>query len=318
MVLPSFGRAFDNIAIVWGGLLKRERYTIAVMSSSGRRMKTFSISASSLMLISICLFTVTTLSVTSGSIAIQKYCRMQRDLAADAVQRYEVLEEEVQEIRKSYSDFRNILGIETDEPGDGLGRGGPMMPDLEDASAGEVSTADETAYDNGTTSASILAEATSLKSDLKDLAKSAGTRLAELAKIPSIWPIAVDPGTTPRITSPFGRRKDPFTGELSRHGGIDIASPHNTPIIATADGAIADMGKDRYLGNFVEIQHSEKFSTLYAHLSRFAKGMKEGTEVNRHDVIGYVGMTGRATWYHIHYEVRIHGKRVNPVDFILN
>ena len=296
--------------------MKRETYTVVVMPSSGRRMRTFSTSMSRLILILIFFAVLVTASLTVGSLATWRFCERQRQVAAEAVRNHEALQKELREIRKSYSDFVSILGIEMVETGDELGKGGPQMPELTDVSTVEPSSASEIADSAATDS--VLMEAASLKSDFQDLARTANAKIAELAMTPSIWPIKLDEGTQFWVSSRFGTRRNPFTRAWEMHEGIDISSRRGTPLVATADGTIVDTGKDTYLGNFVEIRHGEKFSTLYGHLDRFAEDMKKGTKVKRGEVIGYMGRTGRTTGCHVHYEVRVHDKRVNPVNYILN
>jgi murein DD-endopeptidase MepM/ murein hydrolase activator NlpD len=302
--------------------LRRETYTVAVMPSSGRHVRTFSVSVGSLILALVFIAILFASFLTFGSLAIQKYCKKQELVATEAiqkyeaaVQKYEALQNELQEIRERYSDFMGILGIEMVEVGDELGKGGPEMPELTDDSIAELSSASETADGTIADSSSVLMEALSLKSDFEKLTGLADARIAELATTPSIWPIK-GPGLW--ISSRFGTRRNPFTNAWERHEGIDIPSPRGTPVIATADGTITKMSKDRYLGNFIEIRHSETFSTLYGHMDRFAKDMKKGTKVKRSQVIGYVGKTGKATGCHVHYEVRVRGKRVNPTGYILD
>jgi murein DD-endopeptidase MepM/ murein hydrolase activator NlpD len=297
-------------------LLKRETYTVVVMPSSGRRMRTFSISMSRLILILISFAVVVTASLTIGSLATWRFYERQKQVAAEAVQNHEALQKEVREIRKSYSDLANILGIEIVETNDELGKGGPEMPELTDVSISEPSSADEITDNAGMDS--VLMEAASLKTDFEDLARIANAKIAELAMTPSIWPVKLEPETQMWISSRFGTRRSPFTKAWERHEAMDISSRHGTPIVATADGTIADMGKDRYLGNFVEVRHNEKFSTLYGHMNRFAKDMKKRTKVERGQVIGYMGRTGRTTGTHVHYEVRVYDKPVNPANYILN
>jgi len=102
------------------------------------------------------------------------------------------------------------------------------------------------------------------------------------------------------------------------HTGVDLAARQGTHLVATADGTIVKIEKDRFLGNFIEIWHNEKFSTLYGHMKAFAEGMEQGTRVKRGDVIGYMGKTGRTTGTHVHYEVKLNGESVNPMDYILD
>jgi murein DD-endopeptidase MepM/ murein hydrolase activator NlpD len=284
-------------------------------------MKTFSLSMGILIPILVSFAVVVTASLTIGSLATWSFCKRQRQKAAEAIQKYEALQRELQEVRKSYSDFVGILDIEMAEPGDESGsesgKGGPETPELTDVSIAELSSADETAGDAGVDLPSVLREAASLKSDLNKLTRIAQARIADFNATPSIRPIKQ--GEQFWVSSGFGVRRSPFNKERwERHQGIDISSRRGTPLVATADGTIANMGKDRFLGNFVEIRHNEKFSTLYGHMDRFAKDMKKGTEVKRGEVIGYMGRTGRTTGCHVHYEVRVYGKPVNPVDYILN
>ena len=156
-------------------------------------MRTFSISMSRLILILISFAVVVTASHTIGSLATWRFYERQKQVAAEAVQNYESLQKEVQEIRKSYSDLANILGIEMVETNDELGKGGPEMPELTDVPMAGASSADEVADD--TAMDPVLIEAASLKSDFRDLARTANAKIAELAMTPSIWPVKLEPET---------------------------------------------------------------------------------------------------------------------------
>ncbi|MEL6768303.1 MAG: peptidoglycan DD-metalloendopeptidase family protein [Pseudomonadota bacterium] len=118
-----------------------------------------------------------------------------------------------------------------------------------------------------------------------------------------------------RLTSAYGPRRDPFRrNRTSMHHGIDIAAPHGTPIVATAEGIVTFVGRQRGYGIVVEIRHAFGFETLYAHLSKAR--VKLGQRVERGTRIGDMGSTGRSTGNHVHYEVRINSKAVNPMKFI--
>jgi murein DD-endopeptidase MepM/ murein hydrolase activator NlpD len=292
------------------------------MPASGRRIRTFSISMQSLVSILVTLAIVITSAFFVGSLLTWRYCRKQGQIASEAVQNSEALQIEfarqLQEIRKSYSDFRIILGIDEEELDDKAGKGGPKMPELPDGFDMDSSPALDNIDDLPTEVSSLLKEAASLKSNLNGLTGVMGDRMSELATTPSIWPVKFEPREQLWISSGFGRRKDPFTGRWTMHTGVDVPAPRRTPVISTADGVITKTGKDAYLGNYIEIRHGDKFSTLYGHMDRYAKGVKRGTKVKRGDVIGYVGRTGRTTGSHVHYEVRFCGERVNPKDYILN
>jgi murein DD-endopeptidase MepM/ murein hydrolase activator NlpD len=115
-----------------------------------------------------------------------------------------------------------------------------------------------------------------------------------------------------RITSGFGMRMHPVLGFSKMHKGIDFGAPTGTPIFAAGSGTIAEIGRKGSYGNYVRIRHSGDYQTAYAHMSKFAKGLKKGAKVQQGDVIGYVGATGRVTGPHLHYEILMAGKQVNP------
>ncbi len=129
--------------------------------------------------------------------------------------------------------------------------------------------------------------------------------------IPSARPIR----QAVNFTSGFGVRSDPFRGRAAMHGGIDLAGPVGTPVYATADGIIgrSEWNSGGY-GNLVEINHGQGIQTRYGHLSRLIA--QPGQRVRRGDLIGLMGSTGRSTGSHLHYEVRIDGRAVNPVPFM--
>jgi murein DD-endopeptidase MepM/ murein hydrolase activator NlpD len=116
-----------------------------------------------------------------------------------------------------------------------------------------------------------------------------------------------------KISSHFNlHRKHPILNTIRAHKGVDYSAAIGTPVKTTGEGKIVFHGTKNGYGNVVEIEHGQKYSTLYAHLSRFKSGHKVGSKVNQGDVIGYVGKTGLATGPHLHYEFRIAGKHVNP------
>jgi len=116
-----------------------------------------------------------------------------------------------------------------------------------------------------------------------------------------------------KISSHFNlHRKHPILNTIRAHKGVDYSASIGTPVKTTGEGKIVFHGTKNGYGNVVEIEHGQKYSTLYAHLSRFKSGHKVGSKVKQGDVIGYVGKTGLATGPHLHYEFRIAGKHVNP------
>jgi murein DD-endopeptidase MepM/ murein hydrolase activator NlpD len=129
-----------------------------------------------------------------------------------------------------------------------------------------------------------------------------------LTTAPTLWPV------TGPITGPFGERQDPFNGEGAFHAGVDISCHFGQPIVAPADGTVIYADFYSGYGRLLEIDHGNGIQTRYGHLSGFA--VSDGESVRKGQVIGYVGMSGRSTGAHLHYEVRIHDTPVNPHKFL--
>jgi len=154
-------------------------------------------------------------------------------------------------------------------------------------------------------------KADSIEDNLNTLANFFEDQTLELAATPSIMP------TRGYWVSHFGWRDDPFTGKRAFHDGVDIATQPGNPIVSTADGLVIQTKFDRTGGNTVKISHKRSgFTTVYCHLSEFK--VKSGQQVKRGDVIGLIGRTGRTQGPHVHYEVHLNGKAVNPYYYILD
>ncbi|MDC3114510.1 peptidoglycan DD-metalloendopeptidase family protein [Candidatus Pelagibacter sp.] len=114
-----------------------------------------------------------------------------------------------------------------------------------------------------------------------------------------------------RLSSPFGMRKHPLDGFNKMHRGTDFAAPMGTPIMASGDGVIKKAGWCGGGGNCVVIKHNSTYKTVYAHMSKFAIGIRSGVRVKQGQTIGFVGSTGKSTGPHLHYEVIVNGKKIN-------
>ena len=114
-----------------------------------------------------------------------------------------------------------------------------------------------------------------------------------------------------RLSSSYGMRKHPILGYNKMHQGTDFAAPMGTPIMASGSGKILKAGWCGGGGNCVKIRHNSTYSTVYAHMSKFARGIKKGVRVSQGQIIGYVGSTGMSTGPHLHYEVIKNGKKIN-------
>jgi murein DD-endopeptidase MepM/ murein hydrolase activator NlpD len=143
---------------------------------------------------------------------------------------------------------------------------------------------------------------TSVSSDLD-------RRNALAAATPSIWP------AHGWLSSIVGSRRDPITGGADYHQGLDISADHGSAVYATADGDVIFAGREGAYGNLITIDHGYGLETRYGHLSRY--DVSNGAKVKRGDIIGRVGSTGRATGPHLHYEVRVNGRLLNPLQLLL-
>ncbi len=120
-----------------------------------------------------------------------------------------------------------------------------------------------------------------------------------------------------RLSSRFGKRKHPILGYTRQHSGVDFAAPTGTPIYAAGDGSVVQAGTNGGYGKYIKIRHNGTYSTAYAHLSGYARGVRQGKRVHQGQVIGYVGSTGRSTGPHLHYEIHREGKKINPLGLKL-
>ena len=136
-------------------------------------------------------------------------------------------------------------------------------------------------------------------------------RQTAIDHLPSIRPVDVG-----WLSSSYGYRKDPFTGKSRFHRGLDFSVPVGTPVRATADGVVLQIKHERGMGRMIRLDHGDHLTTAYAHLHDWS--VKVGQRVRRGEVIGHSGNTGRSTAPHLHYEVSVGGRHVNPLPYILD
>jgi murein DD-endopeptidase MepM/ murein hydrolase activator NlpD len=156
-----------------------------------------------------------------------------------------------------------------------------------------------------------LREARALKNSFSEIVARMESRSDHWSRVPSVGPLP-----RARMTSGFGMRPDPFTGEYTFHVGIDLGADVGTPIHVTADGQVTRAGYYRGYGYMVEVDHGNGLVTRYAHNSRNA--VLPGQRVTRGQLVAFVGRSGRANASHLHYEVRLHGRPVNPEPYLLS
>ena len=149
--------------------------------------------------------------------------------------------------------------------------------------------------------------------DLKTVAFASGSA--------SLGPTRLRPGMRPLrwpldgalVSSGYGPRRHPILGGTRRHGGVDLPAPSGTPVRAAADGAVRYFGRNGSYGRFIRLDHGFGLETAYGHLSRYALGLRRDRRVRRGEVIGFVGSSGLSTGPHLHYEVRINGRAIDPL-----
>ena len=223
-------------------------------------------------------------------------------------------EDEVESLDKVVSDYKSnikdiikILGASQSENIFGMGG-----PETEIKNLSEImGLRSKSSYeDEIETIRRINADIVASERVLENFKKFLAAREEIIKKIPNNWPL-IGGGF---ITSPFGMRRSPFTGKLAMHQGVDISWWPGAPVRATADGVIVFAGMKGGYGRTVQIQHEYGFQTLYAHCSSLR--VYEGQKVQKGEIIAFLGRTGRATGFHLHYEVRIGTKAVDPMVFM--
>lgn len=156
---------------------------------------------------------------------------------------------------------------------------------------------------------SLSSQIIQVKDELSNTRDQLLEKQYELRITPSIWPVG-----SREVSSGFGYRRDPFTGQASFHEGYDISADYGAPVWATADGIVVEVGFEKNKGNYVLVDHSRGIRTMYMHMSETL--VKRGQKVEKSDQIGKVGSTGRSTGPHLHYEVLKNGRNVNPILYL--
>ncbi len=226
-------------------------------------------------------------------------------------------EESIKRLRDTVKNFDNyakklnvMAGLRSPEVMEELGIGGGDTTGIEPVDGGSGPSVPPDGQTVSLQEARALAQkAEDVGKNLDVLASYFESQTIKLASTPTIWP------TIGWVSSPFTFRDDPFTGRRQFHYGIDIATNFGNPIVATADGIIISLDNDKMGGKNITISHGNAATTHYLHLSKFL--VRSGQKVKRGDVIGLVGKTGKALGPHLHYEVRLNNKPVNPYNYIL-
>jgi murein DD-endopeptidase MepM/ murein hydrolase activator NlpD len=220
--------------------------------------------------------------------------------------RIEYLIREISGIREKAGYVQSYLGLKPQDAGVGqIGQGGVELT-LRRKETHQLTNTSATPAPSLSTQ-----DIRQLDTDLHQLVGALKGRQDKLDRTPSLSP--VDPQES-WISSAYGARISPFTGKEQFHPGVDIAGAEKTPIVAPAKGTVAFVGKDGALGMSVRIKHDSVYDSTYGHLDKAT--VKKGQHVERGEVIGYMGNSGRSTGHHLHYEVEKNGKNVNPLKYM--
>jgi len=224
--------------------------------------------------------------------------------------RIETIEKQLSKLKDFDKRIRIIANLDKGQgPNPFMGMGGPSPSDIRDRMTSEKDE-DALARQMKADLERLQSETFAQEQSLSELEKELETKKDVLAHTPSIWPVAG------WVTSNFGFRTNPFTGLSQMHEGLDVSNRVGTPIIAPADGIVSDVGNDNAYGRIVVLSHGFGITSRYSHLSK--ANVKVGQKVRRGDKIAEVGMSGKTTGPHLHYEVRLSGIPANPVRYILN
>lgn len=222
----------------------------------------------------------------------------------------EDLERQLSKLKDFDKRIRIIANLEkTEETSSFVGMGGPSPSDIRERL--RIDNDEKTLIQQMRSDIERLqSEAISRETSFSELEKVLETKRNILAHTPSIWP------TKGWITSGFGFRTNPFTGLTQMHEGIDISNRIGTPVFSPANGIVSEVRDDWVLGKTLLISHGFGMTTRYCHLNKVF--VKPGQRVKRGEKIAEIGVSGKTTGPHLHYEVRLNGIPLNPLKYILN
>jgi murein DD-endopeptidase MepM/ murein hydrolase activator NlpD len=266
----------------------------------------------------------------SQSLTEDERAEIEQNIRAEYEQRMATITGELSELYDVERNFRKINGLppKTKNPAgyvnnvgaEAGGKGGPPStgPGDEVESGDDVLMRPPTVIDGvANPSADLTVQEINIRTEsLREYnlayQQASDSRKDSIDRTPGIWPVKRNKRAI--MTSRYGYRKDPFTRNLSFHDGIDISAPYGSPVVATGKGTVIFSGWDKYLGNCVKIDHGGGMVTVYGHMQKTT--VNEGEQINKGQEVGKLGSTGRSTGAHVHYEVRINGKAVDPEKYL--
>jgi murein DD-endopeptidase MepM/ murein hydrolase activator NlpD len=232
--------------------------------------------------------------------ALRQRVEHQREVIAGVRARIATVREEITTWRAAHAKMWEALGPETGLVKQASGVGGAIEPELDAPIPAGPRPLVELDH-----LASTLVEDAPRVRELEDVVGRMGKMMSAL---PLRWPVRG------RVNSEYGKRSSPWTGRTEHHSGLDIGARHGTPVLAPAAATVVLARSGGDYGKHIKLDHGHGVRSLYGHLSRI--DVRAGQRVERGQVLGLVGSTGRSTGPHLHYEVRVNGDRVNPRRFL--
>ncbi len=294
----------------------RKKLTVMIVPHSQKKVVNFQTSIFSIVFVSILLLGVlgSFFWFTAESLSAAKELASLKEETRKAQASLNVLKHETNDFLSNANNFKGTLSSTFNS----LGLKSIMETDSEIDDSSDLSTlfnVQESALGSAKEIHDMHKFSAYLKDSIqpiKEMGQLLDTQTALFSDIPSLWPIKNGMG---QITFPFGQNQHPFTGQWYIHTGIDIATGRKgDPVIATADGQIINVESHPAWGNYIMIKHKYGFYTRYAHLNSFRVTM--GQQVQKGQVIGYIGNTGTSTGPHLHYEVHIGSDVVDPMKYL--
>ena len=308
------------------------RYNIVVMPSTHDSMREYSISKFTLVFLGTFFFLIVAVAVLgiTGGVIVYKQNRQiiseNTGLTKENERLEGYMENYIERVHKMDQKIRSVFfGIEEQEEAKAdtesnglLGQGGnfnPNPPDnIEETGSGTIVGFKAKEFDENLP---LIDRIKFVESSIKEIYDFAVGKEKEIGCTPSRNPVQVERGKY-WFSSGFGWRIHPLTRRRDFHSGLDISAREGTEIYAPANGVVCSMPRHKFLGKTLRIKHGQKYETVYGHLFKYAEGLRVGKTIKRGELIGYIGDTGRATGPHLHYEIHVDGKAINPIRYILD
>lgn len=290
--------------------MTRKHHTIIFVPHSRARFRQFRVSSRLLVGSAAFVLLSVAIGVTFAALWVSTF-RRNRDFSAVVAENRDLrgrtaqLHEKLERVERSLAEFEErtrrlsiVAGLTSVHDAGTGGVGGLTSLPLDPATASDLAASEVVRRSSLVTSRLLLVE------------KRLTTQADQLSLTPTLAPVVG------ALTAGFGGRTDPFTGQQEFHPGLDISTPVGNRVVAPANGTVVRISFENGYGRLLEIAHGFGINTLYAHLHSVR--VTEGQRIRRGDLLAVVGTTGRSTGPHLHYEVRVNGKPVNPLDYVLN